>query len=186
MKKAECYSPFILQLQLQLEALDLHFSLSVVFQDFRIWFAVLWGSNVPSVSPILRTLLRTKGRHVSDHITIGSTVQHMKNCCGIMNGSDTNLPRGVVRPIPLYIFTLGERRTRRWLSLQSRSPCHIHWMIESSLRHCKFGACASVRVHLIRGERSGRVTLWHYQTRTWIIAEKHEIRIYRTNKTERE
>lgn len=56
-KQTECYSPFVFQLQLQLEALDLDFSLSVVFQDFRIWFAVFWGSDIPGTGPILRTLL---------------------------------------------------------------------------------------------------------------------------------
>lgn len=66
--------PFILQLQLQLEALDFHFSFPVVFQDFRIRFTVFWGSDIPGVSPVLRTLLRTKGRQVPDHITIGAAI----------------------------------------------------------------------------------------------------------------
>ena len=33
MQQAKCHSPFILQLEPQLEALDLHFSLSVMFQS---------------------------------------------------------------------------------------------------------------------------------------------------------
>lgn len=74
MKQTECYSPIILQLELQLETLDLHFPFSVVFQDFRVWFTVFWGSNIPGIGPILRTLLRPKGRQVPDYITIGAAI----------------------------------------------------------------------------------------------------------------
>ena len=74
LKQTNCYSPVVLQLQLQLEALDLHFSFSVVFQDFRIRFTVFWGSKIPGVGPVLRTLLRTKGRQVPDHVAIGATI----------------------------------------------------------------------------------------------------------------
>ena len=73
-EQAERRSPFILQFQLQLETLDLHFSLSVVFQYFCIWFTMFWGSDIPRVGPILGALLRPKGSHVPDHITVGATV----------------------------------------------------------------------------------------------------------------
>lgn len=146
MKQTEYYSPIILQLQLQLKALNLHFSLSVVFQDFRIWFTVFWGSSIPDIGPILGSLLRPKGRQVPDHVTVGAAVRRMKNWCEAAEKSDTNLPRGVVRPIPLYILTLGDRRVRRW-------PSHCS---HTALSHpTGSGGCNSTTLILVKARGCG-------------------------------
>lgn len=79
MKQTEHYSPIILQLQLQLKALNLHLPFSVVFQDLCIWLTVFWGSDIPGIGPILRTLLRPKGRQVPDDVTVCAAVQRIKN-----------------------------------------------------------------------------------------------------------
>jgi hypothetical protein len=87
----------------QFQTFYFNFSFPFVFEDGLVRFSVLWGCRVPCRLVIV-AFVDAETRKIADNITTRATglrVQ-MKKLLE-KAGKRTNLPRGVVRPIPLYM-----------------------------------------------------------------------------------
>jgi hypothetical protein len=75
-----------------------------VFEDSLVRLAVLGWCSAPSSCTVCRWLLGADVRKVPLHIAIRSTEILSAACQNTVFSMPTNLPRGVVRPIPLYML----------------------------------------------------------------------------------
>lgn len=101
-------APVLFKCELQFQALHFNFAFPFMLQDGLIWLSMFGGSSVPRTLAILVGLELAQDRKIAHDITICSACTRVSMAAAELEV--TYLPRGVVRPIPLYMaaMTKGE------------------------------------------------------------------------------
>lgn len=94
--------PIVFQLQLQLQAFHFHATFAFMFQNGLIWLSVFWWCNIPTVL-LAVFFVRSQGRQIADNITVCTAGINNSINSQRMKENTTDLPRGVVNPMPLYM-----------------------------------------------------------------------------------
>ena len=127
--------PVFLQLELQFQTFHLHLALFFVFENALIGFPVLWRCLGPHTGTIRSWFMNTQRRKIAEDISVCAAADGVRQPPSAPRAArHTHLPRGVVRPMPLYMLT--ERTCR-----SSNSEL---------LRHAVHGSARHRQCHVMR------------------------------------
>lgn len=101
-------APVLFECELQFQAFHFHFAFPFMLQDGLVWLSMFWGGSVPCALAILVGLELAQDGKVAHDIAICSACTRVRMTTAELEM--TYLPRGVVRPIPLYMVAMTKGR----------------------------------------------------------------------------